>query len=81
VYISFNNIFSDEMEFETMNWTVIGLCLDVVGFLLVFWFGGFEVGSSPMSFEDDTSDKWKPVRIIGMVCVILGFAFQIVGSL
>ena len=61
--------------------TIIGLSLDIIGFILVFFLGGFEVGRSALLLESDTTHKWKPLKWIGAVLVILGFAFQIWGAI
>jgi uncharacterized membrane protein len=61
-------------------WTISGLIFDVVGFLLVFIFGGFEIGRSGLLLENDNSEKMKPLKILGSILVILGFVFQLVGA-
>jgi len=65
-----------------MNWNpiVFGLALDIVGFLLIFFFGGFEVGRSGLTLENDKSHKTKPLKIIGAVMVIVGFGLQLWGA-
>ena len=66
-----------------MNWnpTIVGLTLDMIGFLLVFVFGGFEVGRSALLLEEDNSHKMKPLKVIGGIMVIAGFRLQIYGAL
>lgn len=68
---------------NTMDWnpTVIGLALDIGGFILVFAFGGFEVGRAGFLLESDTSAKMKPFKIIGAIMVVAGFGFQMIGAL
>ena len=63
------------------NPTVIGLALDILGFGLVFSFGGFTFGQSGLLLENDQSGKTKPLRILGAILVITGFAFQIGGAI
>ena len=63
------------------NPTVIGLALDIVGFFLVFVFGGFEVGRALFRLEQDKSKKMKPFKIIGAIMVIAGFCFQMYGAM
>ena len=64
-----------------MSWnpTVFGLALDVVGFILVFQFGGFDFGTNRLVWKDQ-SKFVKPLRILGAILVISGFAFQIFGA-
>lgn len=64
----------------TSNIIVIGLAFDLVGFLMVFAFGGFEFGSSKILKEDDKSKITKPFKIIGAILVILGFLLQMIGT-
>ncbi len=66
-----------------MSWnpTAIGLALDIVGFVLVFAFGGFEFGRAAILQESDKSKKMKPFKIIGAIMVIGGFGFQLYGAL
>jgi hypothetical protein len=59
---------------------VIGLAFDLLGFLLVFAFGGFTVGHSFILNEADESKKTKPFKIIGPILVILGFLLQMIGA-
>lgn len=61
------------------NPTVIGLILDIVGFIMVFAFGGFDVGSHRALWKDQ-SKLVKPIQILGAILVITGFAFQIWGA-
>lgn len=65
-----------------MSWnpTVVGLALDILGFVLVFSFGGFTFGQSGLLLENDQSGKTKPLRIFGAILVITGFVFQIYGA-
>ena len=63
------------------NLVAIGLGLDIVGFTVLFIFGGFSVGQSGLLLESDRSNETKPVRIIGAILVIAGFVFQLVGAL
>lgn len=65
-----------------MSWnpTVVGLALDILGFGLVFLFGGFTFGQSGLLLENDQSEKTKPLRILGAILVITGFVFQIFGA-
>lgn len=57
----------------------IGLIFDIVGFIIILIFGGFQFGLSVY-----TADEYKPhvlpLRIIGSLLVIVGFAFQIFGA-
>ena len=62
------------------NIIVIGLAFDLLGFLMVFAFGGFAVGRSFISAEDDKSKITKPFKIIGAILVILGFLLQMIGT-
>lgn len=64
-----------------LNPTVIGLALDILGFFLVFVFGGFEVGSANLKLQIDKSKKMKPFKIIGAIMVITGFCFQMYGTM
>lgn len=60
--------------------TTIGLIFDILGFLIIFCTGGFEIGHSAILLEDDTSDKWRPLKIIAAILVLVGFSLQILGS-
>lgn len=60
---------------------VLGLILDVIGFILVFFFGGFHFGRSAFLFEDDRSKEVMPLKILGAILVIVGFVPQIYGNL
>ena len=66
-----------------MSWnpTIAGLVLDMVGFLLVFAFGGFDMGSARLLLQSDNSAKLKPFKIIGATMIIVGFGLQIVGAM
>ena len=64
-----------------MSWnpTVVGLALDVVGFILVFAFGGFEFGRSVLLLEDSKSKN--VFKFLGAFLIIVGFGLQIVGAI
>ena len=64
-----------------MSWnpTVVGLALDVVGFILVFAFGGFEFGRSALLLEDSKSKN--VFKFLGAFLIIVGFGLQIVGAI
>ena len=59
---------------------MIELALDILGFGLVFLFGGFTFGRSALLLENDQSEKTRPLRILGAILVITGFVFQIFGA-
>lgn len=63
------------------NFTAIGLAMDAVGFILVFVFGGFSIGSATMRLESDRSQETKPFKILGSIMVIAGFGLQMLGAL
>lgn len=60
------------------NLIVIGLVFDILGFLMVFAFGGFNVGRSALLSEE--SKKMTLFKIIGAILVILGFLLQLIGA-
>jgi len=62
----------------TFNPTVFGLILDIVGFTMVFAFGGFEFGRSVLLLE--SSKSYPGLKWTGAVLVIAGFVFQIIGA-
>ena len=57
----------------------IGLLLDIVGFVIVFIFGGFQFG---VSFYISEEHSWYvlPARCVGALLVIIGFSLQFIGS-
>lgn len=62
-----------------LNISQVGLLLDIFGFLVIFIFGGFQLGVSAY-IGDESNWYVLPLRIAGSIMVIIGFAFQIVGS-
>ena len=66
-----------------MSWnlTMLGLALDVLGFSLIFLFGGFTFGQSGLLLENDQSGKTRPLRILGAILVIIGFVLQFFGAI
>lgn len=58
---------------------MVGLIFDIVGFKLVFAFGGFDVGRSGLDLED--SKPKTPFKWLGAFLVITGFALQICGAI
>ena len=69
------------MTTMNFNLTVIGLSLDIIGFMIIFFIGGFELGSAGILQESDKSHKTKLFKIIGAILIILGFVLQLCGSL
>ncbi len=63
-----------------MNIASIGLVLDIIGFILVFVYGGFDIGRSPALLVAKVPDR-KYLKIIGATLIIAGFALQFWGSL
>jgi len=63
------------------SFTAIGLALDIIGFCLVFFFGGFDLGRAALLLEQDKSHKMKPLKILGAILVIIGFSLQLAGVL
>lgn len=63
----------------TFNPTVAGLILDIIGFILVFAFGGFDVGADIVVTNDDNSEEMKPFKLLGAFLVVVGFLLQIYG--
>lgn len=63
------------------NLTAIVLAMDAVGFVLVFVFGGFSIGSARFLLESDRSHETKPFKILGAIMVIAGFGLQLLGAL
>ena len=63
-----------------MSWnpTVVGLWMDVVGFLIVFRYGGFSVGRVSIVAEDNKD--MKRLKLLGAALIIAGFGLQIVGA-
>ena len=61
------------------NPTAIGLFLDILGFLLVFAFGGFNVGIVNLVAEQSKSHIF--VKLLGALLVIVGFTLQIFGAI
>ena len=57
----------------TFNPTVVGLGLDIVGFILVFAFGGFELGRATILME--SSKSYPRLKWLGAIMVVAGFAF------
>ena len=62
-----------------MTLTTLGLIFDIIGFLLVFIYGGFNLGESVMAYQDSKDHPY--LKIFGGFLVILGFSLQICGSL
>lgn len=46
---------------------ILGLIFDVIGFLLVFLFGGFDLGRSTLLLQGDHSKEVKPLKIMGAI--------------
>jgi len=63
-----------------MNWnpTVVGLAMDMVGFLIVFTFGGFDFGRVSIVAESSKTNNF--MKLAGGGLIILGFGLQIVGA-
>lgn len=65
-----------------MQWTLtaIGLVLDIIGFVLVFIFGGFDMSSKGLAYA---AEHWtsKPIKYFGAFLVITGFCLQLYGTL
>jgi len=57
----------------------VGLLLDIVGFVVIFIFGGFQVGISTY-MSDEYSWYALPARILGLLMIVVGFTFQFIGS-
>lgn len=66
--------------FANPNITQCGLLLDIVGFVIIFVFGGFQFGVGAY-VSDNYSWYVLPMRIIGSVLVLAGFVLQIYGAL
>lgn len=64
-----------------VNITNTELIMDLIGFLIIFIFGGFESGRSALLTESDKTRKNKCYKFIGATMVILGFVFQIIGNM
>lgn len=62
-----------------LNHSQIGLILDVVGFIVIFIFGGFQFGVSQY-VGDEHKFYVLPLRVIGSLLVIVGFVLQIIGA-
>lgn len=62
-----------------LSLTQIGLLCDVVGFIIIFFFGGFQFGIDTVTLG---KSSWyvMPARIIGSVLIIGGFILQIFGA-
>ena len=63
------------------NLIVIGLAFDLIGFLIIFLFGGFAFGRSVLLLENDKSDKFKCFKYLGAILVVLGFSLQLIGTI
>jgi hypothetical protein len=63
-----------------MWYSLGGLVLDIVGFLMVFNYGGFEKGRAALLLEEDTAHKYVTHRIVGAVMVVAGFMLQGIGT-
>ncbi len=62
-----------------MSLTQIGLLIDVIGFVVIFLFGGFSFGIDIVVLQD--SEWWVLVcKIVGGSLVVLGFVLQIIGA-
>lgn len=57
----------------------VGLALDIVGFIVIFIYGGFQFGVSAY-MEDEYSWYVLPLRFLGSLMVLIGFLFQIIGA-
>lgn len=61
------------------NLNQLGLILDILGFLLIFFFGGFTLGLREYISSSPTS--WALIlRLAGCLLVVMGFVFQIIGA-
>ncbi len=58
---------------------MFGLAMDMVGFLLVFSYGGFDIGR--ISIVAESSKSHKTLKLLGAGLIILGFGLQIVGAM
>ncbi len=62
-----------------LNHSQIGLILDIVGFVIIFIFGGFQFGVSQY-VGDEHKGYVLPLRFVGSIFVIVGFVLQIIGA-
>jgi hypothetical protein len=62
-----------------LNITQIGLFLDILGFVVVFFFGGFSFGIDIVVLK---KESWVvfAAKVLGSVLVICGFILQIIGA-
>ncbi len=64
-----------------INFSAIGLVLDIIGFAILFIYGGFDIGKPPaLLIGGNTPDK-KGLKILGATLVIIGFCLQFYGSI
>ena len=61
------------------NPTAVGLAFDIVGFLLVFAYGGFNVGV--MNWVGEESKSHPVIKLLGATLVVVGFSLQIFGAI
>jgi len=62
-----------------INWTVAGLVLDILGFLIVFQYGGFNFGE--VTWSDKGGTPYPHLKSLGAIFIVLGFVLQILGAL
>lgn len=65
--------------FLDFNITQLGLSLDILGFVIIFFFGGFSFGLEIVTLN---KESWVVLtaKILGSVLVICGFMLQIIGA-
>lgn len=57
----------------------LGLLLDIVGFVVIFIFGGFQFGVR-VYVSDEYGRHVLPARIMGSLTAVAGFALQFIGG-
>ncbi len=69
-----------------MYYSIIGLVLDIVGVILIYYFGllplkMFHSFLRDHTVSDETVERYHKISGIGMILLVLGFVFQIIGTL
>jgi hypothetical protein len=69
---------SPKWKFKNMTISQLGLISDVMGFIIIFFTGGFTFGL--IKYMEDPEKRWVlPIRVLGFLLVIAGFILQFIG--
>jgi hypothetical protein len=83
-YCSYTGPLASIKKQQTMWYSIIGLLLDMVGVILLFFFDMPPRNVYESTLFDHRLDEGKAARsykiaIIGVVCLVVGFGLQVIG--